>query len=181
MNGNFMPSLAFVLRHECTYATGHDNDLNYVVCEDVPGDTGGCTKFGIDASSHPGVDIRALTLDEATALYHDGEWTHCHCDGLPKGLDTATFDCAVNNGEAVAGILLQRAIGACGRQIAVDGEVGPQTLRMAALVDRSDVLGHYLNLRRQRYADIVLHHPGDAKFLKGWLARVNDLERFLIS
>jgi len=181
MKDNFQVSLAFVLRHECAYAPGHDNDLNYVVCEDVPGDSGGCTKYGIDAADHAGIDVRGLTLADATAIYHDNEWTACRCDDLPQGLDTAVFDCAVNNGVAVAGILLQRAIIGCGFTVVVDGEVGPQTLRSALLANRADLEGRLLQLRRQRYTDIVLHNPADAKFLRGWLARVDDLERFLFS
>jgi lysozyme family protein len=181
MNDNFIPSLGFVLRHECVYAPGHDGDLDHVVCENVPGDTGGCTKFGIDAASHPGVDIRGLTLAQATAIYHEGEWAHCRCDDLPKRLDTAIFDCAVNNGLIVAGILLQRSIIACGHGVVVDGEIGLQTVRAAIASNGPELMERLLQLRRQRYTDIVLHHPGDAKFLKGWLARVDDLERFLFS
>jgi len=179
MNYNFQPSLGFVLRHECVYAPGHENDLNFVICENVPGDSGGCTKYGIDAADHPGLDIPGLTLQQATTLYRDGEWTHSRCDGLPKGLDTAIFDCAVNNGLIVAGILLQRAIIACGYGVVVDGDIGLQTLRVANLVNGTDLMARLLQLRRTRYTDIVLHNPADAKFLKGWLARVDDLERFL--
>jgi lysozyme family protein len=182
MNGNFPASLGFVLRHECVFAPGHDNDFNFVVCEDVPGDTGGLTKFGIDAASHPGVDIRGLTLDQAATLYRDGEWTHCCCNDLPEGIDTAVFDCAVNNGVHVAAILLQRAVLACGFGLVVDGEIGAATVRAVAACcaqRRQDVIGQLLQLRRNRYADIVLYHPDDGKFLKGWLARVDDLERFL--
>jgi lysozyme family protein len=179
MKGNFTRSLDFVLRHECVYAPGHDNDFNFVVCEDVPGDTGGLTKFGIDEASHPGIDIRDLTLDRATGIYRNGEWVDCRCDELPAGIDTATFDCAVNNGVAVSGILLQRAINGCGRRVAVDGEIGPETIQAAAAARRSDLQSRMLELRRERYADIILHNPGDAKFLKGWLNRVDDLEAFL--
>ena len=179
MNNNFQNSLGFVLRHECVYAPGHDDDPAFVVCENVPGDSGGCTKYGIDEASHPGIDIRNLTLAEASSIYRDGEWTHCHCDGLPKGLDTAIFDCAVNNGLVVAGILLQRAIIACGYGVVVDGDIGLQTLRVANLINGPDLMARLLQLRRRRYTDIVLHHPADAKFLKGWLARMDDLERFL--
>lgn len=181
MEDNFAPSLGFVLRHECVYEQGHEGDLDFVICENVPGDTGGCTKYGIDAADHPGVDIPRLTLDEASGIYREGEWRLCRCDDLPKGLDTSIFDCAVNNGVIVAGILLQRAIAACGYGVVVDGEVGPQTVRAATLADGPELLARLLQLRRQQYTDIVLHHPADAKFLKGWLARLDDLERFLFS
>ncbi len=182
MTGSFPAALGFVLRHECVYAPGHDDDLAFVVCEDVPGDSGGLTKYGIDAADHPGLDIRNLTLGQATAIYRDGEWTRCQCDDLPNGIDTAVFDCAVNNGIAVAGILLQRLLARNGFLIRIDGEIGRQTVtaaRSEANLHAPDFLKLYLDLRRERYADIVLHHPADAKFLRGWLNRVNDLETFL--
>jgi lysozyme family protein len=182
MTDTFPASLAFVLRHECVYAPGHDGDLAFVVPENVPGDTGGCTKFGIDAADHPGLDIPNLTLDDATAIYRDGEWTQCRCDDLPAGIDTAVFDCAVNNGVYVSGFLLQRAIAGCGYSITLDGQIGPVTLGLAATACQAakwGLIDHMLELRRQHYADIVLLHPCDAQFLHGWLNRVNDLEQFL--
>jgi len=182
MTDNFPASLAFVLRHECVYAPGHDGDLAFVVCENVPGDAGGCTKYGIDAADHPGIQIPALTLDEATAIYRDGEWTQSRCDELPAGIDTAVFDCAVNNGVYISGVLLQRGIGACGYSITVDGQIGPVTLGLAAAACEAakwGLIDHMLELRRQHYADIVLLHPCDAQFLHGWLNRVNDLEDYL--
>jgi len=183
MISNFQPSLAFVLRHECVFAPGHVNDLNFVICEDVPGDAGGCTKFGIDAASHPGVDIPNLTLAQATALYHDGEWAQCQADSLPAGIDTAVFDCAVNNGIRASIILLQRAIQACaGKTIEVDGLIGPVTVSTVTSICANTKWGlvdHLLQLRRDHYGNIVLQHPGDARFLRGWLNRVNDLEAFL--
>ena len=184
MNDNFSPSLTFVLQHECVYAPGHDDDLNFVVPEDVPGDAGGCTKYGIDAADHPGLDVPNLTLDQATAIYHDGEWTLCRCDDLPQGIDTAVFDCAVNNGVHTSGLLLQRAINACGAAsaVTVDGDIGPMTIAATVALCQGSKWGlidQMLELRRQHYADIVLLHPGDGEFLHGWLNRVNDLESFL--
>ncbi len=182
MKDNFSHALAFVFRHECVYEAGHQDDLAFVTCENVPGDAGGCTKYGIDAADHPGIDIPNLTLGQATAIYRDGEWRQCHCDELPQGIDTAVFDCAVNNGVRVAGILLQRAINACGRHVAIDGEIGPKTIGAAAVICQASKWGlirHLLELRREHYADIVLQHPRDGEFLHGWLNRVTDLEQYL--
>jgi lysozyme family protein len=179
MNDNFPASLAFVLRHECVYAPGHDDDLAFVIAEIVPGDPGGCTKYGIDAADHPGLDISSLTLGQATAIYRDGEWTACRCDDLPQGIDTAVFDCAVNNGVHVSGILLQRSIIACGHAVAVDGGIGPKTIAATLAlcgVSKWGLINHLLELRREHYADIVLLHPCEGQFLHGWLNRVNDLE-----
>jgi lysozyme family protein len=182
MIDNFQSSLGFVLRHECAYAPGHDGDLDYVVCENVPGDSGGCTKYGIDAADHPGLDIPALTLGEATEIYRDDEWTECRCDELAAGLDTAAFDCAVNNGVHVAGVLLQRAIAACGGQLVIDGLIGAETIGQANEAwakGPAQLLGELLDLRRRHYSQIVLLHPGDSRFLQGWLNRVDDLEIFI--
>lgn len=184
MKDNFVPSLGFVLRHECVFERGHDNDLNFVVVEDEPGDSGGLTKFGIDATDHPGVDIAALTLDQATQVYRDGEWTACMCDALPEKIDTAVFDCAVNCGCAVSAILLQRALNSRGYKVTVDGELGKltaaQAMALCAISGGADyMVSALLAMRRTRYENIVLARPSDAKFLKGWLNRVDDLETFL--
>jgi lysozyme family protein len=179
---NFPASLDFVLRHECAYAPGHDGDIAYVVAENVPGDAGGCTKYGIDAADHPGLDIPNLTLDQATAIYRDGEWTQCRCDDLSHGVDTAVFDTAVNNGVHVAGLLLQRAAISCGEALEVDGLIGPVTIDAVSEIcaqSKWALLDQLLELRRQHYANIVLLHPCDGQFLQGWLNRVNDLESFL--
>jgi lysozyme family protein len=184
MIDNFAASLKFVLNHECVFPRGDDGDLLHVITENVCGDAGGITKYGIDAKDHPGVNIQALTLDQATGIYRAGEWTACRCDDLPKGLDTSVFDCAVNCGGIVAGILLQRALLPFGFMLSVDGEIGNKTVS-AAIAECNlvqgphDVIEQFLQLRRQRYADIVLHHPADAKFLKGWINRVNDLDAFI--
>lgn len=182
MKENFTDSLGFVLRHECVFEKGHDNDLSFVVTENVPGDDGGLTKYGIDAADHPGIDIAGLTLDQATAIYRDGEWAHCLCDELPHGVDTVVFDTAVNQGLHTAGILLQRAIRASGFKLAVDGEIGPGTVSAAVAACVSSpwgIIERMLEGRRDLYAEIVMHHPVDGKFLHGWLNRVNDLEVFV--
>ncbi|HEX4085905.1 MAG TPA: glycosyl hydrolase 108 family protein [Chthoniobacteraceae bacterium] len=182
MTDHFTASLGFVLRHECAYAEGHDGDLAFVVTEDVPGDSGGLTKWGIDAADHPGVDIAGLTLDQASEIYRAGEWTECKCDLLPAGVDTAIFDAAVNQGVKRSVKMLQQALFQRGLPIATDGELGPITLALAlkeASIDRRGLLTEMLAQRRQWYGRIVSGNPPDAKFLNGWLNRVNDLQAFL--
>ena len=182
MDTNFESALEFVLRHECAYEEGHQGDLMHVICEDVSGDAGGCTKYGIDAADHPGVDIAGLTLDQAVEIYRAGEWTECRCDALPVGLDAAVFDCAVNNGVHVSGTLLQRALNACGAALTVDGVIGQETIAASQRVCGLTYWGLVtllLELRREHYGDIVRANPADGEFLHGWLNRVNDLEEFL--
>ncbi len=173
MNENFLRAVHFVLMHESVFAPGHDGDLAHVVTEDVPGDSGGLTKYGIDQASHPHVDIRGLTLDAAIAIYRGGEWAKCRCEDLPEGFDVVVFDIAVNNGVGTAVRILQRAVG-----VDVDGFIGPKTIA-AAISGGRDALKRMLIARQSHYYDIVTWHPGDAKFLKGWLNRNNDLCAFV--
>jgi len=182
MIDRFTMSLGFVFRWECVYAAGHEYDSAFVVSENVPGDGGGVTKWGIDAADHPGIDIENLTLEEATTIYHDGEWTAIQGDTLPAGIDTAVFDEAVNTGVRESVILLQRALYGLGYRLAVDGALGPATMAAVvkqAQIDSAGLISQLLAMRRQYYQEIVADRPGDAGFLQGWLNRVNDLAAFL--
>lgn len=54
----------------------HENVLNEegkVIPENQVGDSGGLTKYGIDRSSHPDVDVAGLNKEKATAIYF-AEW-----------------------------------------------------------------------------------------------------------
>ena len=107
----FLKAIQFVLPHEEEFARNHWGDENFVITENVSGDSGGVTKYGIDASSHPGVDIANLTRDQAIAIYHD-EWMWRNMDALPEKLSIAMFDVWVNGGFAV--LWLQTAINKVG-------------------------------------------------------------------
>lgn len=58
------------------------------------------TNFGIAASSHPTLDIRALTKEQAAAIYRREYWTLAGCELLPAGVDLSIFDVSVNSGVA---------------------------------------------------------------------------------
>ena len=119
------------------------------VFENDPDDPGGATKFGIDQRSHPNVDIKNLTAEEATNLYWQ-EWVKDGCEHLPTPLDWLFFDAAVNCGLGRA----QKFLTASARD--------PKKFQQ----ERSDF-----------YTRLVEQKPRLAKFKKGWLARVNDLSK----
>lgn len=149
--------------------TGYVND---------PADAGGETKFGISAAAEPDVNIKRLTLAEAKEIYFRKYWLGNRCDQLPDPLNILHFDCAVNSGSRVAGKTLQRALGFPESQ--VDGIVGPATLSAAASADIVTVAKTWLQLRRDFYQQIVKRNPTQAKFLNGWLARVDYLKAVTI-
>ena len=91
-----------------------------------PADPGGLTNYGISQRSYPTLDIAALTLADAQALYRRDYWQPLHGDQLPPGLDLLLLDSAINQGAGTAIKLLQQAL-----RIKDDGVLGPITLTAA--------------------------------------------------
>ena len=139
-----------------------------------PADPGGETNFGICKREYPQVDISRLTRAEAVAIYFRDWWRRYKYSDLPGPIGAKLFDLAVNVGPEHAARCLQRAVRACGRRVAEDGQVGAETRTaaqaanqvalMAAL--RSEAAGYYRTLAASA------HGNGDAReFLTGWLER----------
>ena len=91
-----------------------------------PSDPGGRTKFGISQRAYPALDIAALTLDDARAIYHADYYAKIRGDDLPPPLAFLLFDGAVNCGVGRSVRWLQLALG-----VAQDGIIGPVTLAAA--------------------------------------------------
>jgi lysozyme family protein len=87
-------------------------------------DMGGLTKYGISQHAYPGLDIRALTVADAKAIYLRDYWGPTGCDAVPDGIKADLFDAAVNGGVRQAVRLLQRAVGEL-----EDGVLGPRTIQ----------------------------------------------------
>ena len=126
-------------------------------------DPGGLTKWGISQRSYPGLDIRALTRDDAAAIYARDFWPACGADRLPWPLCLFVFDHAVNAGARAAIKCLQRAA-----QVDADGTLGPVTL---GAVERADLrsLCRQFNVERCRYYQRLAGFP---TFGLGWIGRV---------
>ena len=138
------------------------------VYENDPDDAGGATKFGIDQRSHPDVNIRNLTREQAKAIYRAEYWGAVKADQLPWPLNWIVTDIAVNNGKGRAAKWLQEALG-----VKVDGKIGPQTIGMANSVHVAAVRESLLKRRESFYRSIA--KGSQAKFIRGWLNRNNSL------
>jgi lysozyme family protein len=99
---------------------------------DHPSDPGGATKYGITWAVLAGWrlpkkttkdDVRALTTEEASAIYKAKYWDAIRGDELPNGVDLMAFDCAVNQGTGRAVRFLQQAV-----DVQLDGQLGPVTM-----------------------------------------------------
>ena len=132
-----------------------------------PADPGGLTKFGISQRAYPTLDIAALTLNDAQALYRRDYWQLLHGDQLPSGLDLLMLDCAANQGVVTAIKLLQQAL-----RIQDDGIIGPKTLSAAA-VAMPGLLDAFTAERALRYE----FNRNEAVFGRGWYRRLLRIHR----
>lgn len=131
--------------------------VNFILIEEGsqysndPDDRGGATKFGVDQRSHPNVDIKNLTRDQAIAIYWE-EWNKDAAENLPSLLKYVYFDSCINCGSHQANLFLNRS---------------------------NKDTSKYFKLRTAFYHNLPKIHPNDIKFVKGWDSRTNDLKLFL--
>jgi lysozyme family protein len=177
----FQKALSFVLPHEDEYARGHWGDPKFVVTENVSGDSGGLTKYGIDIASHPGVDVKDLDLAGASAIYYK-LWEEKNLDTLPEKLAICAFDVWVNGGHA--NLWLQEAYNRhrpSGAQALVcDGNLGPASIKALGALDATAitaVVKDFIAERNARFAALAAN--GKSKFLSGWDQRDTDLTAYL--
>lgn len=165
----------FVFPNECHFKKGHWGDMNYVTWENVPGDRGGVTKYGIDQRSHPSLDIKNLTIEEARQIYWLEYWVRSGAEAMPYRWGEALADIKINGGDGPR--MAQRALNKLGAGLRVDGNIGLLT-REAMVKYSTEGVEQFLLDRDARYRNLA-RRPDRAKFLKGWLNRNNNLRRFL--
>ena len=127
-----------------------------------PQDPGGLTNFGVDQRSHPNVDIRNLTRDQAVEIYRTAYWTGTKADQLSDAVAFVYGDIAVNQGAGAAAKLLQQALG-----VTADGNVGPATIAAAGKADQHALAAELTARRVLRYATTA----NVDRFGLGWMRR----------
>lgn len=151
-----------------------------------PADHGGLTGRGISAGIMAaairlgylpaGTTAYTITPEQAAVVYRELFWKPFRCDLIPAPADLVHFDGAVQHRPKVVWRILQVALG-----VNADGMFGDQT-RYALRTHAS--VGHQLALqmidaRRRFYLDIVAENATQKTFLKGWLNRMNHLQRLV--
>jgi len=126
-------------------------------------DPGGETKYGISKRSYPHLDIADLNLDDAKAIYKRDFWDRAQCDRLHPDLAFQVFDGAVNSGIGNSIRWLQEASG-----VAVDGVVGPLTLRKVGDMEPSIIIARYNGVRLKFMASLSTWDV----FGRGWARRI---------
>lgn len=128
-----------------------------------PKDPGGHTKYGISKRSYPDLDISALTVDRAKAIYLRDYWKPIKGDRLPSGLNLLALDCAVNQGVGIAARYLQLAA-----NVNVDGVIGDKTIEALRSKEAEVVAVDFCARRALRYAK----NPNVDTFGRGWYRRL---------
>lgn len=126
---NLSKSLELAFGSEGGYTNNANDKGNWLNGKNVG------TKYGITGKTYAAylgkkdvtaAQVKAITLEEATAIYVKSYWNQGGGDLLPSGLDYAVFDTSINSGPNRAVKILQKALGF--KDSAVDGVVGDQTL-----------------------------------------------------
>ncbi len=165
---------------------------------DNPNDPGGPTNFGVSLRWLRGLDsaladvdndgdvdaddIRALTKEQAEALYIDRFWFALHCDKLPGCVGMVLFDTAVNCAPARAVRQLQQVCKDFGQAMTVDGQLGPATLGVVDAVTQDQgekTLAEAMLWTRQDYYNELADKPKLRGFHLGWTRRVCALRKYI--
>ena len=141
-----------------------DHEGGYV---NDPKDLGGETKYGITKRFYPELNIKELTKEKAKQIYKDDYWDKNRIESIPQELWHIFFDMCVNMGRGTAVKILQRAANSKGRDIDVDGGLGPATIKAMNGVGVERVRAY----RVKYYADLVTKKPEQNKFYFGWFRR----------
>jgi lysozyme family protein len=140
------------------------------------GDSGGQTYAGIARNPNPHWEGWELIDKGETppkeivrSFYKANFWDKVRGDELPAGIDYLIYDFAVNAGVGRAVKTLQSAVGTN-----PDGVIGPATL--AAVKSSTDLVEKFSNAKEAFYKGIVERKPDQARFIKGWLNRVEHVQ-----
>lgn len=178
----FERSIEFVLRWEGgrNFSISHGRP---VIKGAARADLGGATAYGVTwttlkAAYRAGItghdDICRLTVEEAKRIYRVNYWEKWKWNELEWPVCLCALDCCVNHGGFAK--ILQRAVNACGVEVAVDNKMGPKTLAGMKACDPYELAGKIYEARKRYFEDIVRRNASQGVFLKGWLRRCEEMK-----
>ena len=147
---------------------------------DDPDDAGGATYAGVTLKvfrSYYGgdrtvEDLKAISNIEWCNIMKTGYWNRLQADRIgSQGVAEILADWAVNSGVRTAVKGVQRLLG-----VRQDGIVGDMTIAAINGEDPQRLFYDIKAARKQYYIDIVERKTSNAKFLKGWLNRLEMIE-----
>lgn len=137
-----------------------------------PDDPGGETHFGISKRSYPKIDIKALTIDQATDIYYKDYYLASSCHLLPMNIQEIFLDMTVLHGKVGATKVLQETINSkIQPDIKVDGVLGPTTINHANKVEPNRLRAYRVKTLAQK----VFANPTLEKYWYGWYQRATSV------
>lgn len=161
-----------------------------------PDDPGGATNLGITIGTMRNLgidlnkdgkvneaDVKLMTPEKAQEIFIKEFFQTPGINKLPKELQATVFDMQVNSG-ANAVKILQRVANRFGSNIAVDGLIGPNTLKAVGTAYRnmgSELINEYGLARRDYYYSLADNREKSRKFARtraggkgGWIKRAEE-------
>jgi lysozyme family protein len=147
-----------------------------------PLDPGGATNQGVTQRVYdayrrrkklPTRSVKQMTAHERDEIYREQYWVTIQGDKLPKGVDYAVFDGAVNSGPRQSIKWLQRALGSTyhGK---IDGVIGVGTLAAIDATENHAALVDRMCDRRMSFLKALKPWP---TFAGGWTRRVESVRK----
>lgn len=112
-------------------------------------------------------DVKALTEDEARAIYSHRYWMPIRGDELHPAVAFVVMDAAVNSGVSRSARWLQQAVG-----VVADGNIGPRTVAAANAADPAHVIDTCC-ATRLAFLKALKTWP---TFGRGWERRVREVQ-----
>jgi lysozyme family protein len=151
-----------------------------------PLDPGGMTKYGISKRFNPDVDVENLTIEQAKAFYHERYWRPMRLDEIHKApIARELFDIGGGpNGIRAAVLIAQGALVLLREDVAIDGIMGPKTIRALNTYPWTGDLVKMMNLLQfvhllvgsanvENTIEMVRDRlPQLKRFMRGWLKRI---------
>lgn len=162
-----------------------------------PDDPGGATNLGVTIGTMKALgidltgdgkvtvaDVKALTRAQASDIYVQHYFEKPRIAELPEALHATVFDMQVNAGNNAVKIL-QRLLTTIGFTCAVDGDIGPGTIRAAKLAVEAKgglpLADAYGIERRNYYYRLADGRPASRKYARrkdggkgGWITRAEE-------
>lgn len=145
-----------------------------------PQDAGGATNAGVTLNTFRAYygqdrtieDLKNISNTQWSRIMKEGYWDRLQADRIEsQGVAEMLADWAVNSGVCTAVKGVQRLLG-----VRQDGIVGDMTIAAINGEDPQRLFYDIKAARKRYYMDIVERKTSNAKFLKGWLNRLEMIE-----
>lgn len=112
----------------------------------------------------------SLFMKEVREFYKKNFWDEMNLDKITdQRIAENMFDFAVNSGVKKAAQKIQQIL-----KLTADGEIGPKSIAAINSTNPEWLLKEYKESRRQFFLAIVENNPSQARFINGWMKRVEE-------